>query len=168
MSRTSEADQRDCRLSREHLCSHDLQLDNSEWPDSNTFSQLSSVSSEDDVTELHMRARVPISSLQFHAGQHNLQHTSQRLHITSSSRSNSRSRSEKDTASTSEIDVDCAESLTAETQYVQQGADPFGPCVPANRCAIFIPGLCFTAKEGSCKAFSALQFHCPPALQLCK
>lgn len=135
MSQTPQDDGSDHSFDRTQLCSHDLQLDNSEWPDSNTLSQLSPVSSADSLTELPTRAATQRMSLMLQSV-HNKQESSAEVeHQSSSTGSSSILESEHYSSSTSDIDLNCAESLTAQTEYVQPGADPFGQSTSTSRYA---------------------------------
>lgn len=122
MSEASSSDTLDHRLTRGQLYSHDLQLDNSEWPDSNTFSQLSPVSSDMSVIELSTKLKAD-----HFAPVRNSVHPKLKAALPES-RSDSSSRADIDDAQSIQSNgMDCADSLTADTDFVQPGAiDPFG------------------------------------------
>lgn len=113
------------RLHRERPYSHDLYLDNSEWPNSNTVSQLSPVSSG-DLADLP--ARLIAHRLSPEERRLVKESGPKRQLVLTSVRSNTTLDQQEDTPTTPSADLSCAESLTADTEYVHPGAaDPFGP-----------------------------------------
>ena len=135
MSQTSQEDGSEHSFDRTQLCSHDLQLDNSEWPDSHTLSQLSPVSSADSLTELPPSAAIQRMSLRLQSVHNKQECSAQVVHQSSSIRSSSVLEPEQCLSSSSDTGLNCAESLTAQTDYVQPGADPFGQSTSASRYA---------------------------------
>ena len=124
MSMTSSSDWPGRRLVQGQLFSHELQLDDSEWPDSNTLSQLSPVSSQGSLVEIPEHSMPRSGSAEDQNPQKADSSSTEGPQMSTRSKNNAVFGPERDEAPVQSHSSDCAESLAAETQYLQPDTDP--------------------------------------------